>query len=787
LHCEALEDRLVPALGNPLQTFADPNGVANDTFGDSVALSGTDVLVGSYGVNLARGAAYLYNTSGTLLHTFTDPNGTAYDYFGFSVALAGTDLLVGGFGVNGSAGAAYLYNTSGTLLQTFTDPNGTANDFFGSSVALAGSDVLVGARGVNGFRGAAYLYNTSGTLLQTFTDPNGTANDYFGSSVALAGTDVLVGAFGVNGFRGAAYLYNTSGTLLQTFSDPNATTNDYFGAAVALSGTDVLVGAFVVNGLSGAAYLYDTSGMLLQTFTDPNAAGGDYFGFSVALAGTDLLVGAPYAPNGGAAYLYNTLGAPLQTFSDPNATTNDKFGSSVALSGTDVLVGDQYFNGSRGAAYLYGEAAGISPVNGNNQGTPVGTPFGTLPEVQVIDALGNPVSGATVTFTETDGSGGAGGAFTGATTVLTNDQGIADVPPLTANDIAGAFTITAVNGGFTTSFNLTNLPGPAAQLALADAPASVTAGVPFSFQVDVLDCFGNLVTDDHSLVAVTLSGGPGGFTAGTSSAQADGGVATFIDSVIQAASASYVLSFSDGQLTGTRAALTITPGNPAELAVVAGSAQSATVGTAYTTPLQVQVTDAYGNLLALAGIAVTFTAPAMGAGGAFGDSTTVTTITDSNGIATAPVALTANPKAGSFAVTATTGGLLGTAFNLTNTPGQAAAIVALSGTPQQARIGTAYANPLQAQVTDKFGNPVAGALVTFTIQASRAAGVFAGSATVTTDSNGIATAPSLTANNTAGSFTVTAVTAGVSKPATFHLTNTSVGRARVTCTTALPG
>ena len=44
-----------------------------------------------------------------------------------------------------------------------------------------------------------------------------------------------------------------------------------------------------------------------------------------------------------------------------------------------------------------------------------------------------------------------------------------------------------------------------------------------------------------------------------------------------------------------------------------------------------------------------------------------------------------------------------------------------------------------------------------------------------------------TANDTAGSFTVTATTAGVSKPATFHLTNTSVGRARVTCTTALPG
>jgi hypothetical protein len=495
------------------------------------------------------------------------------------------------------------------------------------------------------------------------------------------------------------------------------------------------------------------------------------------LSGTDVLVGA-YGVNGGAAYLYNSSGTMLQTFSDPNANPNDGFGVSVALSGTDVLVGDLFFNKFRGAAYLYGQVSSISAANGNNQGTPFGTTFGTLPEVQLIDALGNPVSGATVSFTETDGSGGAGGGFTGTTTVLTNAQGMAYAPPLTANDIAGHFSVTAANGTLTTTFNLTNLPGPAARLALADAPASVIAGVPFSFQVDVLDRFGNLVTDDHSLVAVTLSGGPGGFNAGTGSAQADDGVATFSDSVIQAASASYVLSFSDGPLTGTKADLTITPGKPAELAVLAGSAQSATVGTAYTTPLQVQVADAYGNLLALAGIAVTFTAPAMGAGGAFSGSTTVTTMTDSNGIATAPVALTANHKAGSFAVTATTGGLLGTAFNLTNTPGQAAAIVALSGTPQTAPVGTAYANPLQAAVTDMFGNPVSGALVTFTVHATAGAGgVFAGSATVTTDSNGIATAPSLTANDTAGSFTVTATTAGVSKPATFHLTNTTVGAA----------
>jgi FG-GAP repeat len=159
LQCERLEDRLAPALGNPLQTFTDPGNSVNDAFGNSVAFSGSDVLVGAWQVGGGKGAAYLYNTSGTLLATFTDPNGATTDLFGYSVALSGSDVLVGAYGVNGQHGAAYLYNTSGTLLQTFTSPNSTTDDF-GISVALSGSDVLVGAETVV----VAYLYGDAAAV-----------------------------------------------------------------------------------------------------------------------------------------------------------------------------------------------------------------------------------------------------------------------------------------------------------------------------------------------------------------------------------------------------------------------------------------------------------------------------------------------------------------------------------------------------------------------------------------------------------------------------------------------
>jgi hypothetical protein len=84
--------------------------------------------------------------------------------------------------------------------------------------------------------------------------------------------------------------------------------------------------------------------------------------------------------------------------------------------------------------------------------------------------------------------------------------------------------------------------------------------------------------------------------------------------------------------------------------------------------------------------------------------------------------------------------------------GTAATITATAGTPQSATINTAFATGLQATVKDAGGNPMSGVTVTFTAPASGASGKFGGSATATavTNSLGIATAPTFTANGTAG-------------------------------------
>jgi hypothetical protein len=104
-------------------------------------------------------------------------------------------------------------------------------------------------------------------------------------------------------------------------------------------------------------------------------------------------------------------------------------------------------------------------------------------------------------------------------------------------------------------------------------------------------------------------------------------------------------------------------------------------------------------------------------------------------------------------------------------------IIAVAGTPQSGIVNTVFGTALQAMVRDANNNPLSGAMVTFTAPSSGASASFGGSlgAAVATNSSGIATAPALTANAQAGSYTVIASAAGALTTIGFSLTNTLGG------------
>ena len=105
--------------------------------------------------------------------------------------------------------------------------------------------------------------------------------------------------------------------------------------------------------------------------------------------------------------------------------------------------------------------------------------------------------------------------------------------------------------------------------------------------------------------------------------------------------------------------------------------------------------------------------------------------------------------------------------------GSPSSIVAIGGAQQSTFALTVFGGPLQVVVTDAAGNPVAGVPVLFTAPSSGASGAFGGQLTFsanTDDAQGRAQA-TITANNTAGSYVVTAASTRVTGFASFSLTN----------------
>jgi hypothetical protein len=130
--------------------------------------------------------------------------------------------------------------------------------------------------------------------------------------------------------------------------------------------------------------------------------------------------------------------------------------------------------------------------------------------------------------------------------------------------------------------------------------------------------------------------------------------------------------------------------------------------------------------------------------------------------------------------------LQGAALAVESTP--PANITATGGTPQNATVNTAFVTALQATVKDGNNNPVIGTTVTFTAPGSGPSGAFGGSPTamVATDSSGVASAPTFTANGQTGPYSVMASVPGVATQASFSLTNKTGAAASITATGGTP-
>lgn len=396
---------------------ADP--VANDNFGQSVAISGDTTIVGIK-LNILgsteNGKAYIFTNQDNnwqQVTTQTSRDGRVNNQFGYSVAISGNRAVVGVPFDNAAgivSGAAYVFyrNTNGTdgwgQFKRLTGSDTVTGDEFGYSAAIENDKIIVGSRSNDGNKGAAYIFyrNQGGAdnwgQIKKLVAADAATGDNFGVSVSISGTTAIVGANendDSGSSSGSAYIFEQNlddrGAVIADFwgqrrkllaSDGGNL--DFFGTSVSISGDTAIVGAIGENSDKGAAYLFgrNTGGTRnwgqIKKLTASNQVVSRFFGRGVSISGDTLIVGA--LEIAGAVYIFerNSDGSggvladnwgEVKKILSPSSSFNG-FGYSVSISNDKAIVGarlDDENGIDSGAAYIFERNTGGSDMWGEVQ------------------------------------------------------------------------------------------------------------------------------------------------------------------------------------------------------------------------------------------------------------------------------------------------------------------------------------------------------------------------------------------------------------------------------------
>ncbi len=357
-----------------------PHPAPGTQYGLAVALAGEWAAVGAPSdytlIGFNPGAVYTYRRIGRewIPDTrFTGQDSATGDTFGRSLALDGSRLVVGAPSHNPSftphAGAAYLFERqNGDWVQAakLSPPTAQTGAGFGWSVAMQGDSIVVGSpiRHLVGFEsGAVYvLREVSGvwTVVETLSGAQHQWGDRLGTSVAIDGDWIVSGGIGIDGIQmnsGGAFVWQRTpngwveSSRLVPWDNGGHPSSLSSGWAVAVAGNRVALGAHSasVNALgAGAVYIFEYDQGAWRPLTKvvaPQEVNDLRAGKSLSMSGERLLVGADGNDegiiSGGAAYLYEATPDGyrfIQKFRSPDPQVSAFF-SIVAYDQGTALIG----------------------------------------------------------------------------------------------------------------------------------------------------------------------------------------------------------------------------------------------------------------------------------------------------------------------------------------------------------------------------------------------------------------------------------------------------------------
>ena len=360
------------------QKLTAGDAAADDQFGVAVAVAGPTISVGAnfsdQPSNSDAGAVYRFTQSGTVwtqVQKLIPVGGVILgDHFGESLAVSGNKLVVGSPGADipfTAAGSVYVFvESGGVYLQQdkISIPSGANGDSFGNSVAIEGNTLIGGALQYTPIiaqpaYGAAYIYEFNGSTWVSqgrIVASDGASVDRFGYSVAVSNNVVAVGAreddtTAGGPDAGSAYIFTRSGTTwtqVQKIAPTDTFNGDRFGVSVALSFGNLVVGAAE------------------KALTSPNGQGAVYFFTNIAKTRFDFDGDGKsdvsvFRPSTGTWYLSQST----------NGFTATAFGIS-----TDKPVPADYDGDGKADIAVYRPSTGIWYVLRSSNSTFYAIPFG---------------------------------------------------------------------------------------------------------------------------------------------------------------------------------------------------------------------------------------------------------------------------------------------------------------------------------------------------------------------------------------------------------------------------
>jgi len=347
------------ALGSEMMSsFVSPDPRAEGAFGQSVAVSAGQVVVGApVEGEFESGNAYVFRSPATTLTGGVPP--ASFETFGDSVSASGPFVVVGAPEAL-STGAAWVFDTVTSTSQLLRSPWGEGGDWFGESVAISGNLVAVGApywsSSTYSDIGNVWVYNAlTGAVVANLSVPVGYQENgmEFGYSVGISGTTVVVGAPTYDDRAGIVFVCNETSAVCGSGIQPTTQFNALFGLSVAVNGSVAVSGAPGENltvgpttyAGAGALWTINTTTLSSLEVACPHPQSCTNFGAAVALDSSELIVGAPFDNVSGMSYvgqafvLNRATDSVVQTLVSPNPLADGEFGAAVGIAGTTAVVG----------------------------------------------------------------------------------------------------------------------------------------------------------------------------------------------------------------------------------------------------------------------------------------------------------------------------------------------------------------------------------------------------------------------------------------------------------------